>query len=550
MTLRQALLDYCAGDPDAPAVRSASDANDCMSRQQLLGLCVAAATRLVAAGLGKGDGVVLALPTGPHFLPWYFGAQLIGAVAIPTEPFLSDRRKSAQLEHLDKLAAIARPKALVVSAGATVQPRDVPQIDAFCIAEQLEGPTDPLTLPDPHLHPDDTAHVQFSSGSTGHPKGCVLSHRAVCANARAWVETFDYRRGESTFNWMPLFHDFGLMVGVIAPVVGGLTSILMSTESFVASPAVWLKRMSGVGPVHSAGPSSAMGLLRSRLALRPQTGLALQDVRSLVFAAEPIYAQVASDFIEMLRPFGFRDEAFFGAYGMAETTVLASGRRHLKIDHVRDEGPEVGAAVTPATAAAHTSAFVSVGPPIACTAIKVVDDDGNALPERRIGHVLLHSTCLLDGYLNDPVATQAALSDGWLRTGDIGYLADGELYFVTRSKDLINVAGRKIAPADVDHAVSTRLGIPVSRVASFGRLGDTATEGIVVAIESRSEDADAMIQAAKLACYDRTGVTPVAVAICAVGSIPKTTSGKVRRQVLRELLADTVADSPADLAGA
>ena len=239
-----------------------------------------------------------------------------------------------------------------------------------------------------------------------------------------------------------------------------------------------------------------------------------------------------------------------GAYGMAETTVLASGRRHLKIDHVRDEGPEVGAAVIPASAAAHTSAFVSVGPPIACTAIKVVDDDGNALPERRIGHVLLHSTCLLDGYLNDPVATQAALSDGWLRTGDIGYLADGELYFVTRSKDLINVAGRKIAPADVDHAVSTRLGIPVSRVASFGRLGDTATEGIVVAIESRSEDADAMIQAAKLACYDRTGVTPVAVAICAVGSIPKTTSGKVRRQVLRELLADTVADSPADLAGA
>lgn len=550
MTLRQALLDYCAGEPDAPAVRSASDTSDSFTRHALLGRCVAAATRLVAAGLGKGDGVVIALPTGTHFLPWYFGAQLIGAVAIPTEPFLSERRKPAQLEYLAKLAAIARPKALVVSAGATVQPEDVPQIDAFCIAEHLEGPTDPLALPDPDLHPDDTAHVQFSSGSTGHPKGCVLSHRAVCANARAWVETFDYRRGESTFNWMPLFHDFGLMVGVIAPVVGGLTSILMSTESFVSSPAVWLKRMSGVGPVHSAGPSSAMGLLRSRLALRPQAGLALQDIRSLVFAAEPIYAQVAADFIEMLRPFGFREEAFFGAYGMAETTVLASGRRHLKIDHVRDEGPHVGATVTPATPAEHTSAFVSVGPPIACTAIQVVDDDGRALPERHIGHVQLRSTCLLDGYLNDPGATQAALSDGWLRTGDIGYLADGELYFVTRSKDLINVAGRKIAPADVDHAVSTRLGIPVSRVASFGRLGDTGTEGIVVAIESRSDDADAMIQAAKLACYDRTGVTPVAVAICAVGSIPKTTSGKVRRQVLRAQLADAGADSPADMAGA
>lgn len=550
MTVRQAFLDYCASEPGAPAVRSSSDPAGGMDRGQLLGLAAAAATRLVAAGLGKGDSVVIALPTGPHFVPWYFGAQLIGAVAIPTEPFVSERRKSAQLEYLDKLAAIARPKALVVSADATLQRQDVPQIDAFCVAEQLEGPTDPLTLPDPHLDPDDTAHIQFSSGSTGHPKGCVLSHRAVCANARAWVETFDYRRGESTFNWMPLFHDFGLMVGVIAPVVGGLASILMSTESFVSSPAVWLKRMSGVGPVHSAGPSSAMGLLRSRLALRPQQGLALHDVRSLVFAAEPIYPQVAVEFIELVQPFGFRADAFFGAYGMAETTVLASGRRGLKVDYVRENGPVVGAVAIPATAADHTSAFVSVGPPIACTAVKVVDADGKALPERSIGHVLLRSTCLLDCYLNAPDETQAVLSDGWLRTGDIGYVADGELYFVTRSKDLINVAGRKIAPADVDHAVSTSLGLPVSRVASFGQLGDTATEGIVIAIESRSDDAAGMVHAAKLACYERTGLTPVAVVICAVGSIPKTTSGKVRRQVLRETLANAQSDAPADVVGA
>jgi fatty-acyl-CoA synthase len=547
MSLRDEFVRYCTTHPNAPAVRSATtQGGEFHSRHAVLLRALSAAARLQSCGVGRGDTVILSLQTVPDFLPWFWGAQLLGAAPVPTEPLVSKRRKIAQLEHLHKLSALTRPKAVIASANASLCEADVHGIAFLDAADDLR--TAPLeSIPSTTISPQDVALIQFSSGSTGNPKGCLLRQGAVCLNARAWVQTFDYRAGEATLNWMPLFHDFGLMVGIIAPVFGDMTTILLQTEAFVSSPATWLRRLGGVGPVHTAAPASALALVRARLALRGAQVFALEDVRSLICAAEPIYPNITEDFLELTKPFGFRPTSFFAAYGMSETTVLASGKRGLHVDHVIDCGPEIGAAVAATHSGNHTSSFVNVGRAVAGGEFRIVDDSRRALPDRHIGHLQLRSPCLMDGYFSNPLQTDEVLRDGWYSTGDIGYLIDGEFYFVARSRDIICVAGRKHAPADIDLAVSEKLGVPPSRVACFGVVNELGTESIVVVVETRSPDEEGLKQSARMACFERSGVMPAKVMTCPVGTIPKTTSGKVRRAKLRQMITDMSVTAPQEI---
>jgi acyl-CoA synthetase (AMP-forming)/AMP-acid ligase II len=534
MNLRDEFLEYCAIDAALPSVTGICGSDPVVvSRGDLMQLAAGAAAQLQAAGVIQGDRVILSLQNEVAFPQWFWGAQLIGTTVVPIEPLLSLRRKSSQLAHLSRVVSLTLPKVIVTSFASVLEDSDVPGIRLIRVQRGFSIPSSSHPIPNIKLEESDCAHIQLSSGSTGSPKGCVLSQRAVCTNARAMAETFGYRPGESTFNWMPLFHDFGLMVGVIAPVVGRMTSILLPVEAFVSSPATWLRRMSGIGPVHTAGPMSALALLRSRLASRTTQSFALQDVRSLICGAEPIYPRVAEEFLEAAEPYGFRADALYSGYGMAETTVLASGRKGLVLDYVNVEGPNVGSKVSSATASNHSAAFVSLGPAHSGASFRVVDDTGRLLPERHVGHLHLRSPSLMDGYLNAPEQTHAVLKDSWYSTGDIGYLVAGEFYFVTRSKELIVVAGRKFAPTDIDYAVSEKLGIPVGRVASFGHVNQMATESIVIVVETRSDDTEELLRFAGMACFERTGITPSSVFTCPIGTIPKTSSGKVKRESLR-----------------
>jgi acyl-CoA synthetase (AMP-forming)/AMP-acid ligase II len=542
MGLREEFISYCRNDPRAPAVRVATTGSAAtISREALFEGAAAIAAHLHFAGVRKGDKVLIALQTTAAFSLWFWGTQLLGAVAVPIEPFISPRRKSSQLRYLRILFELTHAKVLVTCTNGTVTGIDVPELQVLNADDPLETTAATWScLPETTMDPQDYAVIQFSSGSTGQPGGCMLTHRAMSTNARTWVATFGYRAGESTFNWMPLFHDFGLMMGVIAPVFGGMTSILLRTEAFVSSPAAWLRGLSGVGPVHTAGPPSALSLVRSRLATRPAQPFALQDVRSLICAAEPIYPRVVEEFFELTKPFGFDPEAFHAAYGMSETTVLACGRKGLSIDYVMDGSREVGSTATPAAGASGSTSFVSVGGAPTGSEFRIVDDKGRRLAERRIGHIELRTPSLMDGYISDFERTHTALRGEWLSTGDIGYLVEGELHFVARSKDLIVVAGRKLVPSDIDDAVGERLGIPVTRVASCG-ISNGATEAVAIAIESRSAEMEAIRQAARGACFDRTGVLPARVIVCPIGSIPKTSSGKIRRGVLRTSLEGATA---------
>jgi fatty-acyl-CoA synthase len=552
-TLRDAFLRYCRSHPQAAAVQAYSASCEVtLSREQLLRRALSAARCLQSVGMAKGDRVMVALQNDLAFPQWFWGAQLLGAVPIPVEPALSRRRRAAQLQWIRKLVCIARPKALVASSGSLIQEDDLagvrwlPATETRDLDTSLESLRDE-TLPNVRLQPGDTTLIQFSSGSTADPKGCVLSHRAVCSNARAWICQFDYRPGESTLNWMPMFHDFGLMLGVIAPVVAGMKSILLRAHAFVADPCSWLTRLGAAGCVHTAAPASALPLVHARLSGRPRRTFALQSVRSLVCAAEPINPGNATRFIGLMQHHGFDPEAFYAGYGMSETTVMASARQKLQVDPVYCPGGlGIGAAMCRAGPSQETAAFVSLGRASPGASFRIVDETGTTLPERRLGHLLLSSDSLMDGYLGEAREGSGLREDGWLWTGDLGYLVEGEFHFVARSKDLIVVAGTKIIPSDIEQAVAAALEIVDHRVASFGYSTNAATEAIVVVVETRARDTEEIKKRARQACYEQTGFQPARVLTCPIGAIPRTSSGKTRRQALRRCLYDQLPGLPAD----
>jgi fatty-acyl-CoA synthase len=539
MSLGGEFLRYCAENPDAVAIVDRStERYPSLTRRSLECLARRAAQHLAALGVRRGSRVLLSFQVEASFPVWFWGAQLLGAVAVPTEPLMSGRRRDAQLEYLNSLIAICEPTAIIVSDKSVAQATDFPTLAYIRDRELSDDATQGPAVHESCGAPGELALLQFSSGSTGSPKGCALTNAAVANNAATWCTTFGYRPGDASFNWMPLFHDFGLMCGVFAPVFGRMTSILWRTEAFVAAPTLWLKGLSGVGPVHTAGPPSALTQLSTRMSSRAPSGLDLREVRSLVCAAEPIFPIEVERFLQLAEPHGFEATSFYAAYGMAETTVLASARRGLVVDYAAAQDIAVGSTLSRARGDTHAATgFVCLGPPkVPGSEFRIVDDHGDILQERHVGHVQLKSATLMNGYYRNPAQTQLALQDGWLRTGDIGYLDEGEVYFVTRSKDLIVVMGRKISPVDVEQAVSKALSIPVSRVGSFGRISNLATEGIVVVVETRSTEARELIEMASAACFERTGITPVAVVVSPVGTIPKTSSGKIKRAALRAIV--------------
>jgi acyl-CoA synthetase (AMP-forming)/AMP-acid ligase II len=530
-TLRAAFYRYCAEGPAGPAAIAAGA--ESLSREQILVQVTAAAAHLYAAGVRQADRIILSLQTDLSFFRWFWAAQLLGAVPVPVPAFLSRRRKASQLQQLQRLISIVHPRALIVGERSVLERADIETTQLIQASAAPETHT-VAALPQVPISPNDRALIQFSSGSTSDPKGCLLSQRAVCKNARAWIESFNYQPGESTLNWMPLFHDFGLMVGVLAPVFGRMKSILMRTESFVAEPAAWFGALSAAGPVHTAAPASALGLVNMRLAARTRRDFQLHAVRSLICAAEPLDLQTTSQFIGLTRSYGMDSSAFFTAYGMSEVTVLASAKRGLSIETTYcQQGPGVGASIEAHPSGTGACTFISLGGPARGVEFQIADSAGAPLPARRVGHVMLRSESLMDAYLRAADSEELPLVNGWLPTGDIGYLSGGEFYFVSRHKDLIVIAGTKIVPAEIDHAVSTALGLSSHRVASFGLPNSVGVETIVIIVETRTGRPAEVERVARLACFEQTGFQPSQVVTCPIGTIPRTSSGKTRRETLR-----------------
>jgi acyl-CoA synthetase (AMP-forming)/AMP-acid ligase II len=502
----------------------------------------------VACGLESGDFVLLALPTGPELVAAYLGALLAGGVpglvATPVhrvaDPSVYARRVGSILENAEarifccdaEVAEFFRGDAAALLGRSTMLvPADARA--AAGAAPVVRG------------RPDDVATVQYSSGSTGTPKGVLLTHRAILNNIRAVRDGLGLTPRDVSVNWIPLYHDMGLIDAFLLPVLCGCPTVLIPTMDFMREPAIWPWALHRYLGTVSWAPNFAYALCAKRVAERDLEGLDLARWRIAINAAEPVLAQTIADFTRRFAPYGFRPEAMTPAWGLAENVTIATAHpvssppRVEKIDR-QALATESVARVTPGDGLSS----VAIGRCLPHCEVEIRDGDGRRLPDRQVGVVWLRTNSLLARYHRDAERTARCLVGGWLDTGDRGYVADGDLYFVSREKDLLIVAGEKYAPHDVETVVNNVPGVREGCAVAFGVVNtQRGTEDIAVVVETREADEQAhgpLRERIRAEVTRATGLALRWVVLVPPGGIEKTTSGKLARAATRRRYADAL----------
>jgi fatty-acyl-CoA synthase len=531
-TLGDCFWAYVEASPTEPALqcRDLGGTERSLTREALGGEVRRRIAGLTRAGVQRGDRVVIALETSVEFIALFWALQSLGAAVAPVAAATGRGRQASLQSHLRKVCEIVDPALVIVERDGEEIAGVAPVATAAALDHDGSGQDgsgdgsgqDVLANHDA----DQLAVLQFTSGSTAHPRGCALTHRAIIANARAIGERVKARAGDVSVSWLPLHHDMGLMTGVTLPVVVGVGVRLRPPARFVANPMSWLEDLAAYPRSHTAVPNFALALVLQRLGRRPPERLDLSGVVTLVCGSEPIDPALAQAFLEALAPYGLAAEAFHPAYGMAEATLMITSRggglaiRDLKTDPL-----------------AKSHGFVNLGRPLSGVDIRIVGEDGSTASSDQIGEIHLRSPSLMMGYFRDPQASEKALGSGWLATGDLGFTHGEELFVVGRLKEMIIVAGRNIYPTDIEYAVARATGLLPSRVAAVSGPRFLGTETIHLFLEARAgQDPESLTQAARLACLQVCNLAPAGVSFLEAGAIPRTTSGKIRRGALRERL--------------
>jgi fatty-acyl-CoA synthase len=507
----------------------------------------------VAAGLRRrgvapGERVALLLRTEPAFFHAYFGILLAGAVPVPLyPPFRADQieeyasRQAAILRNAsarvlltfaeaERAAALLRPLAPSLATVATVA--DVTVAGA--------GESGVVAVAG-----DALALIQYTSGSTGSPKGVALSHANLLANIRAIGEAFALSGDDVGVTWLPLYHDMGLIGAWFAPLYHGMAIVSMSPLAFLARPVRWLEAISRHRATVTAAPNFAYDLCARKIADADLTGLDLSTLRCALNGAEAVLAGTIERFTTRFAPFGFRPEALQPVYGLAEGSLCVTAPpqgRPPKVARLSRAAFQRARLIEPAPPDdAQPLTFVACGHPIPRHELRVVDDSGVDRPARVEGRVQFRGPSSMQGYFENPEATAAVVGDGgWIDTGDLGYLDDdGDLYVTGRAKDVIIAGGRNIYPQEVEEAVAEVPGVRRGCVAAFGvQDAKAGTERLVVVAEARGAlpgESSPLHAAVGQAIVAAIGVPADVVVFARPGSIPKTSSGKIRRSTTREL---------------
>ena len=501
------------------------------------------AGKLRAAGLAPGNRIALVAETAPSFMIAFFACQYAGMLPCPVPlPMQIGGRDSyiarvagmlrAAQAHLLLVPGVLKDKLQEAAAAA-----GVPLLDHETLATLPEaaGAINPLRA-------DDPAYIQYSSGSTSAPKGILISQRAIMANTtgilRHGLRAQEDDRG---FSWLPLYHDMGLVGFFLSPVMGQSSVDYMATADFAKRPTIWLQLMSDNRCTASYAPSFGYELAARRINGKAET-LDLSQWRIAGIGGDMVRPEVLDAFARALAPAGFDPRAFLPSYGMAEMSLAVSFAdldSPMRTDVVDREAARNDGVARPAPAdAPQARTFVSCGRVLPGHEMKVVDENGKELPERHIGHILVKGPSMMSGYFGNPEATAAAMRDGgFLDTGDLGYMLDGEIYITGRSKDMILHHGRNIWPQDIEWAVERLPGLRSGDAAAFGVEREDGTERIVVLVQCRKRDAaaqEALRRSVAKVVHEVTGAE-CEVVLVAPRSLPLTSSGKLARSRARQL---------------
>jgi acyl-CoA synthetase (AMP-forming)/AMP-acid ligase II len=389
------------------------------------------------------------------------------------------------------------------------------------------------------VNPDDIAFLQHSSGTTGLQKGVALSHRAVLNQLASYSDAIALNEDDVIVSWLPLYHDMGLIAGFLLPLVQGVPLVLMSPFDWAKHPALLFRAIHEHHGTLCWLPNFAYNHCARRIRPRDLEGLSAASMRMFINCSEPVYAESHTLFLERFASLGITPEMLTVSYAMAENTFAVTQTPPGETPHVDivDRATlEEHLVAQPTESGAHAVAKVSCGKPITNARVRVLDDSGNPPPERHVGELAVHSDCMLTGYYQR--ADLDPFKEGWYLTGDRGYIADGEVYIVGRSKDLIINAGKNIYPQDIEALVNTIPGVHAGRAVAFGvpdmREG---TELIAVVAEVETEAADerqTIDRAIRQTVAQGSTVTVSYVKLVDSRWLIKTSSGKIARGANRE----------------
>ena len=404
------------------------------------------------------------------------------------------------------------------------------------------------------LGANDACYIQYSSGSTNFPRGVLVTQEALVANARAISEDgLELISTDRCVSWLPLYHDMGLVGCCLTPVMNQISVDYLATSSFARRPLVWLQLMSENRASISFSPTFGYELCAKRASTQKSLDLDLTCWRAAGIGGEMIRASALEQFAEGFAEFGFDARAFVPSYGMAEATLAVSFARlgeGVKTDRVLRGEPlerrHLAVPVDQPFANNQTRNFTFCGRALPGYSIEIRDDRGRRLPERHVGRICIQGPSLMGGYFRNPDATAAVIGDdGWLDSGDMGYLVDGELVVTGRTKDLIIVGGRNIWPQDLEWAVEHIDDVRQGDVAAFSITDGDDQEEVVVVVECRLQDADAVSELRRevsTVLVQRAGV-PCRVVMAPVRSLTFTTSGKLSRATAKSrYLEGTIRD--------
>lgn len=544
-TLLDVLQLHAEREPDRPHIYLQDEYGEenIISYGELYLQAQKTAQGIIEYGVKPGETVALMSPTSKAFFYAFFGTLIAGAVPVPIyPPFRLDRieeyakRESRTLNNAGVRLLITFAEAEHLSH---LLQAFIPSLIAVTTVPALQQSNKPL--PGISIDSSDAGLIQYTSGSTGDPKGVLLNHENLLANIRAYGKAAQVKPTDVTVSWLPLYHDMGLIGAWLGSLYYGLPLTLLSPLTFLARPERWLWAIHYHRGTLSAAPNFAYELCLNKIEPQMIEGLDLSSWRMALNGAEAIYPHTLHAFTERFAKYGFKKTTLLPAYGLAECCVALSYSsldEPPKIDRIQHDVFLQEGTAHPCAASEKNLEFVCCGKAIPDHEIRIVNAENQLLPERQVGQIQFKGPSAMQGYYRNPTATAAVYHQGWWDTGDLGYLAEGELYVTGRKKDLIIKAGRNYYPEEIEALARAVSGVRKGGVIAFG-LQDTTkgTEKIILVAEKQAQTSrasDEIIADISGKISEQLGIPPDHVFLVAPNTIPKTSSGKLQRSELKK----------------
>ncbi len=502
----------------------------------------------VKKGIEPGDIIILVLQHSLDLIYAYFGAILAGAVP-SMMPFLTEKLLPEKYQQdFQALLKIIKPKAIVTyqefKQEVFDQFSEALPVDNIFLCEDVsqENRTITANLPGFDRNPDDIVLLQHSSGTTGLQKGVALSHRAVFQQLDHYSQAIHLdSQKDIIVSWLPLYHDMGLIACFLMPILCGVPLVMMSPFDWVKAPYRLFTSISTYQGTLCWLPNFAYNFCAKKIRDTQLDGVDLSSLRAVINCSEPMRYESHQAFLQKYHPYGFKETALAASYAMAENVfAVTQGGINIPIveDRINRDIFQMQKKAIPAREGEPEITMLSTGKPIPNVSVRVIDDNGNTLDEREVGEVLVKSDCLFEGYYNRADITEKSFLEGWFKTGDYGYIADGELYITGRKKDLIIVGGKNIYPQDLEAIAMEVEGIHPGRVVAFGIFNEiSGTEDVVIVAESNKDavaDKERIGNAIKEKVTRNSAIALRHVLIVDEKWLIKTSSGKIARSANKE----------------